>query len=196
MPSQFFHVGDSIEMIAVQLNIQPKLLIVCLYIPPNCTPEYQHDILHSISNLQSNTNTIILGDFNAPDINWFTLTAESPFSRNLCNTLHSLNYLQLISTPTHQAGNILDLVLTNVPHRVGNINICSCPMLNSDHFMVTADVFSHSNTRTVGTGFNSPSALNYRKADLPALADHLSNALESYDQSTSQYHHRKFMVRS
>ena len=58
-------------------------------------------------------------------------------------------------------------------------------LLNSDHFMVTADIFSHSNARTVGTGSHFPTALNCRKANLPALADHLSNALESYDQSAS-----------
>ena len=90
----------------------------CLYIPPNCTSEYQQKTLHAISNVQNDDSTIITGDFNAPNINWLTLYAGSLFSCNLCNSLHHLIYLQLVNTPTHQAGNTLDLILTNAPHRI------------------------------------------------------------------------------
>ena len=175
-------------MISVHLNTRPKLLLICLYIPPNCTSEYQQETLHVISNIQDDVSTIILGDFNTPDINWLTLCAGSPFSRNLCNTLHHLNYLQLVNTPTHQAGNILDLILTNAPHRISNIAVSTDSTLNSDHFLVTADIFSYSNTnstRTVGTGSYSLNALNYRKANLPALADHLTDCLILYDSFSS-----------
>ena len=52
IPSQLCHVSNSIEMISVHLNARPKLL---LYIPPNCTSEYQHETLYTlaISNIQS-----------------------------------------------------------------------------------------------------------------------------------------------
>ena len=145
-------------------------------------------MLFAISNIQDDVSTIILGDFNTPDINWLTLCAGSPFSRYLWNTLHHLNYLQLLNTPTHQAGNILDLILTNTPHKISNVAVSIDSMLNSDHFLVTADIFSHSNTnstRTVGTGSYSLNALNYRKANLPALADHLTDSLILYDSSSS-----------
>ena len=62
-------------------------------------------------------------------------------------------------------------------------------MLNSDHFSVTADILSHSNTnstRPVGTGSYSLNALNYRKANLPALADHLIDSLLLYNSFPSQ----------
>ena len=144
IPSQLCHTNNSIEMISVLLNTRPKLLLICLYIPPNCTSEYQQETLHAISNIQ-NVRTIILRDFNTPDINWLTLCGGSPFSHNLCNTLHHLNYLQLVNTPTHQAGNILDLILTNAPHRNSNIVVSTDSMLNSDHFLITADILSHSN---------------------------------------------------
>ena len=188
IPSQLCHTSNSIEIISVHLNIRPKLLLICLYIPPNCTSEYQQETLHAISNIQDDVSTIILGDFNTPDINWLTLCAGSPFSRNLCNTLHHLNYLQLVNTPTHQAGNILDLILTNAPHRISNIVVGTDSTLNSDHFLVTADILSHSNTnstRSVGTGSYSLNALNYRKANLPALADHLTDSLILYDSFSS-----------
>ena len=117
------------------------------------------------------------------------------FSRNLCNTLHHLNYLQLVNTLTYQAGNILDLILTNAPHRISNIIVSRNSMLNSDHFLVTADILSHSNTnstRSVGTGSYSLNALNYCKANLPALADHLIDSLILYDSFSS--HLRKLLV--
>ena len=92
IPSQLCHTNNSIEMISVLLNTRPKLLLICLYIPPNCTSEYRQETLHAISNTQD-VRTIILGDFNTPDINWLTLCGGSPFSHNLCKTLHHLNYL-------------------------------------------------------------------------------------------------------
>ena len=101
IPLQICLISDTIEMITVNLNISPKLTLACLYIPPNCSTEYQRETLNSLSNLQSNSNAVILGDLNAPDIDWHTHTAGTPFSRDLCNTLHHLNYMQLVSVPTH-----------------------------------------------------------------------------------------------
>ena len=59
-------------------------------------------------------------------------------------------------------------------------------MLNSDHFLITADILSHSNsTRSVGTGSYPLNALNYRRANLPALADHLTDSRLLYDSFSS-----------
>ena len=59
-------------------------------------------------------------------------------------------------------------------------------MLNSDHFLITADILSHSNsTRSIGTGSYPLNALNYRKANLPALADHLTDSHLLYDSFSS-----------
>jgi len=131
------------------------------------------------------------GDFNAPDINWLTLYAGSPFSCNLCNTLHHLNYLQLVNTPTHQAGNTLDLILTkfNAPHRISNIAVSTDSNLNSDHFLVMADILLHSytnSTKPAGAGSYSLNAPNYCRANLPALADHLTDSLMLYNSFSPQ----------
>lgn len=91
--------------------------------------------VNSLSNLQSNSNAIILGD-------WQTHTAGTPFSRHLCNTLHQLNYMQLVSVPTHQTGNTLDLVLTNAPQRIENTCVKTNSPLMSDHYPVSLDISS------------------------------------------------------
>jgi len=80
-----------------------------------CTSEYQQKTLHAISNIQNDDSTIITGDLNAPDINWLTLYAGSPFSHNLCNTLHHLNYLQLVNTPTPLTNSWVRIMTGDLP---------------------------------------------------------------------------------
>ena len=78
----------------------------------------------------------------------------------------------------------LDLILTNAPHRISNIAVSTDSTLNSYHFLVTADIFSHSytnNTKPAGAGSYSLNAPSYHRANLPALADHLIDSLMLYD---------------
>lgn len=133
-------------MIMVNINISPKLTLACLYIPLNCSTEYQRETVNSLSSLQSNSNAIILGD-------WHTHTAGTPFSRDLYNTLHQLNYMQLVSVPTHQAGNTLDLVLTNAPQRIENICVKTNSPLMLD--ITTQSLLISRQHRSSGTGPNT-----------------------------------------
>jgi len=43
--------------------------------------------------MQSDVNVIIMGDFNTPDINWYTLSAETGFSLQLCNLINYSNII-------------------------------------------------------------------------------------------------------
>ena len=104
IPSKIIERYTGIEMISVELELSPKLLIVCLYIPPNCSDEYQQDVLRSIQSLHTHNDVILLGDLNAPDVNWSTLSASSPFSSSLCNAFYSNNYIQMVTQPTHHKG--------------------------------------------------------------------------------------------
>ena len=53
---------------------------------------------------------------------------------DLCHT-------QRINTPTHTAGNILDLVFTNIPDYVHNIKVLDhCEACLSDHFGITLGI--------------------------------------------------------
>ena len=183
IPSKIIKRYTGIEMISVELELSPKLLIVCLYIPPNCSDEYQQDVLRSIQSLHTHNDVILLGDLNAPDVNWSTLSASSPFSSSLCNAFYSNNYIQMVTQPTHHKGNTLDLIFTNAPARLNNICVDSTgKFLKSDHYPVTADIFSisiHTNTHPP----NQPAPLNYLKADLPQLAYHLSLDIETFTQT-------------
>jgi len=62
---------------------------------------------------QSNiTNKIITGDFNCPDINWNTHTANGPdrdIQQGLVDTMSANNFTQIHNKPTRE-DNLLDLV--------------------------------------------------------------------------------------
>ncbi len=136
IPSTLIHKSVSLELLTVEISLTPKVQLVCLYVPPNCPTDYQQIFLHYTSNLRttSESSTFILGDFNAPDINWNTLHASSSFSHELCNTFQ--DYSQLIDFPTHIKGNTLDIILTNVPQRTINICVSDSSLLKSDHYII------------------------------------------------------------
>jgi len=83
--------------------------------------------------------TIILGDFNCPDIDWQTLSC----STDLCHTLFydfvvGNGFSQCVTEPTRQC-NIVDLVLVNDPFIISRTNITS-PFSISDHNTVNIDI--------------------------------------------------------
>jgi len=76
---------------------------------------YYETQFNFLSNLASTTDQlIILDDFNFPDIDWDSLSGHLPASNQFCDLVFqsSLSQLAIVSVPTHNQGNILDLVLT------------------------------------------------------------------------------------
>ena len=82
-------------------------------------------------------HAIILGDFNLPDINWSSLSGTSSFSKQFCDFIFDSKLTQLVESPTHTKGNILDIVLTktNIVHDV-YVDM-SDYSITSDHHIVT-----------------------------------------------------------
>ena len=111
-----------------------------MYVPPSCSEEYQQEAIHYLNSLPTDCDIIALGDFNAPDIDWSTLTGSTNYSHSLCNAVYNKNLTQIIITPTHKQGNTLDLILTSSLSRNINLNIQTSP---SDHYMITADLLTH-----------------------------------------------------
>ena len=65
-----------------------------------------------------------MGDFNAPDVDWDTFTASSPYSIALCNFIFEFNLVQFVHPdPTHAKGNTLDLVLSTVDSKYPTDNL-------------------------------------------------------------------------
>jgi hypothetical protein len=129
-----------VEVILVEFCTCPPVLVCATYLPPNQSAAYHTKLLHFLNSLSSHNNLIILGDFNSPDINWSSLTANSPFSKSFCDFVFHHDLEQHINFPTHNGGNILDIVLSK--HSVSVFNVClhsqNCPV--SDHFPISFTV--------------------------------------------------------
>ena len=111
---------------------------------------------------------MIIGDFNLPDIDWDLLSGESRQSTNFCELIVHLNLCQLITSSTHNAGNILDLILTNNDQLVYDIVIRHVlpSGLSSDHFIITFKVLVSSLTKVQVPQESTP---NYSKANWEAM---------------------------
>jgi len=110
-------------------------------------------------------NSIFIGDFNLPRIDWCYGTASGSDTMIL-DKLNDHGFEQLIDTPTHVKGNILDLVLTNAPERVQEVRTDG-RLGKSDHEMIWVEL--------EGDGeVNEKQVLpDWRKADWEAIREGL-----------------------
>ena len=84
----------------VQIGVSSPIRICLLYNPPNANHDYTNDLLTFLRTLiVDSTPLIIMGDFNMPDVTWYTLSGHSGFSNQLCDLAFKFNSL-LISLPT------------------------------------------------------------------------------------------------
>jgi len=128
-----------IEIIAVDLSIHPikaSIRLILVYRPPAITSSLTIKLLKILQSLCEG-NVIIVGDFNfnANNINWNDNTAFTKCAKEFLEFTNNFNLNNVITSPTHNKGSILDLLLTN------NLNsICSCQvgpgLSTSDHFSI------------------------------------------------------------
>ena len=111
----------------------------------------------------------MVGDFNCPDIDWSVFSATSHFSTLFCELIFDYQLTQCVDFPTHILGNTLDLILTNSPHKVGDVSVTKT--FPSDHYAINFNIYCRNSNFT---GFTSPTTfLNYIKADYQGMCDYL-----------------------
>ena len=151
--------------------------IICFYIPP-CSSICHQTIRNVCSTIESflqpTVPTILLGDFNLPKIDWENMSAVgvSTSSNEFLKFClkHGLN--QLVTSPTHKDGNILDLILCNTT--ANSIIISSqvdCPISSTcDH-----NTLSFSLPTIFPKKHSCPNKYpNFRKADFDLINHSLS----------------------
>ena len=94
------------------------LTVFLIYRSPSSGAENLRALEELIGKVEK--NTILIGDFNLPDLDWEKGTASGR-TRKLLEVANDNMLEQLVKFPTHLKGNILDLVLTNVPERVHEV---------------------------------------------------------------------------
>ena len=171
IPSKLYNIHNTVELITIELIINPPTILCCLYIPPNSSQDYYDDTLHYFRSLPTNMDLIILGDLNSPDINWLSMVGHSHSTSDLCNEFFNMNLTRLVSEPTHIHGNILDIIATNASHRISNIITDSRTCrIYSDHFLI---LFNLKQIPAKKATLSTYQLYDFNRADLESLDRYL-----------------------
>ena len=166
IPSKLINSPPHLDFLSVSIAHSKTFIINLMYIPPNANLSYLIEIesILAIRTTNGNDNLLFLGDLNFPDINWTTMTGYTPLSTHFCEFVFEHNLSQLIAEPTHNGGNLLDVILTNT-NCVENISVRkSLPYgLSSDHYLIN---FSLNCTHEAKASINfCESVFDYSHAD-------------------------------
>ena len=147
-----------------RFETKPNLTITLVYRPPRSRIENTNELCKLFRN--SGENSILIGDFNFPTINWDEFTSDRNCENFLQCTLDN-NFQQLVTFPTHVRGNVLDLIFANRPENIINIESLG-NLSNSDHSILSIDVIFNSK-------FNSSDELieDWKNGDVEGLKDFL-----------------------
>ena len=151
-----------------------NLNITLVYRPPSSNDENTEELCKLLES--TDTNSIIIGDFNFPKIDWKFQTSEQKSANFLQRTIEC-EYNQMVEFKTHIRGNLLDLVLTKNPENIVNIEQLG-NLGNSDHSIILTEVLFKSK-------FCKTNELvcDWKNGDLEALSEHLKNVKWSEDLS-------------
>ena len=122
--------------------------------------------------------TVLMGDFNCPDIDWVTMTSSSDQCHLILRDFVSFNgFTQCVTGPT-RLQNLLDLVLTNDPFIVSSIETTS-PFSTSDHNSIDVDIVASRVVRKLCD--NSPPSMQKKYAWASGDYAGMCNYLASVD---------------
>ena len=151
-----------------------RVLVGVFYRPPSSDIDYLKELERSLSLIErsgNNLNILLLGDFNLPQIVWFTPSPTCPdsLSSTFCAIIADYFLNQLVLQPTREQ-NILDLVFITAPELVKDLEICQ-PVGGSDHCSIEF---------TLKLKFQRPErscrfVYNYRAADWLGLREDFCN---------------------
>ena len=178
---------DNLEIICIKLVLPSPITFCVTYVPPSSTADYYDSLFNFLLHLHHiSDKTIILGDFNFPDIDWDLLSSLSPTSNQFCDLVFQTGLSQLIDQPTHKHRNILDLLLTNLDDKISHLQINPDQLLPSDHYSIT---FSLSISVTISSKSTSYFTFNYSKGDYQGLCEYLlhSDFLPCYISHEIEY---------
>ena len=117
-----------------------KTIISTIYRVGTLGPDHHSRVdqyLRNIRRRRSVHKLILIGDLNMPNINWDLDLSKDRTERLFLDTFNDLSLGQLINEPTHRKGNILDLILSDKPDHINDINIDSDSGFGgSDHYSI------------------------------------------------------------
>ena len=149
----------------------PKSLFVCLvYIPPRSDFICYSALFDFITVSTNQSEVVLLGDFNCPDINWPSLTASECSLHLLGDFVFGNDLCQLVELPTHIHGNTLDLVLVCSPDLVSlHVHTNQPQFSSSDHYPISFSL----HFPILSNICPSIQSFQYHRGDYEGLQDYL-----------------------
>ena len=156
----FYEINKQVDLHQHSVFKILDLTIYLVYRSPNAA----QDSYTKLSDLirKAERNSIIIGDLNLPEVDWASGTARGRGGLILEAAAESLME-QLVDFPTHTRGNILDVILTNIPERFYEVRE-EGRLGRSDHCMVSTKI-NIARKEPV----KESTRLNWARADWPAM---------------------------
>ena len=153
---QILKLDNNVEFFQHCKSLVRDVTVYLLYRPPNGPAADLTKLANLIS--QSEKNCIIIGDFNLPNIDWEAGTARGG-DKVVLEAVEEALMTQMVDFSTQVRGNILDLVVTNMPERLTDVRE-EGRLGRSDHSMIVVEV-------SVGPTpeKNRPGLPDWRRAD-------------------------------
>ncbi|MBM6549301.1 hypothetical protein H7673_10610 [Streptococcus dysgalactiae subsp. equisimilis] len=173
--------------VRIPLRSRDTLLVGIVYRPPSCGRDDDEEFIQTFSSFltsQEYSHLLIMGDFNAPGINWSLNCSDGhSFSNLLLQLVHENSWTQHVKEHTrHRVGqnsSLLDLVLTNESHLVDQVRV-TAPLGKSDHALLEFDCICY----WAASRNQCRLTRNFRRANLSGLISYLQTA--DYSDGTIQ----------
>ena len=139
-------VSLGIEMLALKITLpNNESIIVCTCYRVGTLGKSNHDAiikyLRSLLCKKNPPKIYLVGDFNLPHADWTSTSSHISLEQSFIDSFNDLALSQMISSPTHKSGNILDILLSNHDSSIHNIEVCDPNLLcKSDHFPISFSI--------------------------------------------------------
>ena len=159
--------NNFIQSCSIEINLSASNLpIHIIYRPPSSTVENNEKLNQFIQTVCH--PAILIGDFNFPGISWTSMTSNA-HGRNFLQASQDAFMTQHVDFPTHQNGNILDLVLSSAPNLISKVTE-EGKLGNSDHSIICVEV-----NRKPTVKDSNQLIYDFHKADLEKLRKLISD---------------------
>ena len=126
--------------------------------------------LNALTRTKKFSKHVLIGDFNLKKTLWPDGNSNVEIENKFINTFNDLGFTQLIEGITHEDGGTLDLLLTNSPDLINNVNILEPnDICTSDHFGLTFNL----NVNVKRKKSSKRKIYNFKKANWDALNNDL-----------------------
>ena len=150
-----YHASNSFDIVGCRIPLQNNSLnIMALYRSPTTSEEDNELLLKNIESIaERNEDCIVLGDFNAPSVNWNAMScpSQNTFDAKLLNVIEDSFLFQCVTENTRfrtsQIPSLLDLIFVKYPDLVSDVKILP-PLGRSDHAVVTCVMEAPRNPET------------------------------------------------